>query len=179
MTIQSFIFCVQVHAESRDCSETQYSSQTSLYTRTQWQDLPLLGDERCLPDWVTPRGEGPAAPAPAQPLSGEAKGDHKETPLLHWWDILMRHVCAVYGSAIQICSGVSPVDWPRRWPSPFLGFVSWFRLAFECCFFSCYSLVVCPHPDVCQLSIYALIGLFNTQIQMGSLAAQSNEFLWS
>lgn len=140
MNLKSFQFCLQVHAQSGDCSKTQYSSQTSLYTRTQWQDLPLLGDERCLPDRVSPRREGPAAPAPAQPLSGEEKGDHKETPLLHWWDILMWCICAFYGSTLQICLGVSPVDWPRRWPSPFICFVSRFQLAFECCFLSCHSL---------------------------------------
>lgn len=125
-----FSFCLQVHAQSGDCSETQYSSQASLYTRPQWQDLPLLGDERRLPDRVSPRRKGPAAPAPAQPLSGEEEGDHKEAPLLHWWDILMWHICAWYTLTLQICSGGSPVGWPRRWPSPFIGFVSQFRLAF-------------------------------------------------
>lgn len=179
MNLWSFQFCLQVHAQSGDCSETQYSSQTSLYTRTQWQDLPLLGDERCLPDRVSPRREGPAAPAPAQPLSGEEKGDHKETPLLHWWDILMWRICAFYGSTLQICLGVSPVDWPRRWPSPFICFVSRFQLAFEWCFLSCHSPVVYLHPDVCQLPIFALIGLFNTQIQMGNSAAPPNEFPFS
>lgn len=83
--------------------------------------------------------------------------------------------------SLQICSDMSPVDWPRQWPCPFVYFVSLFQLAFECCFLSCCSLVVCLHPDVCQLSIYALISLFETQMQMGNSVAPQHEFpfIWN
>lgn len=74
---------LQVYAQSGNRPEAQHRSTPSLYPRPQRQDLPLLGDERRLPDGVAPRGEGPAAPAPPQPLSGEEEGDHQETPLLH------------------------------------------------------------------------------------------------
>ena len=77
---------LQVHAQSGNCTETQHRSTSPLYPRPQRQNLPLPGDERRLPDGVAPGGEGPAAAAPPQPLSGEEEGDHQKAPLLHWYD---------------------------------------------------------------------------------------------
>lgn len=77
---------LQVHAQGGNCSEAQHSSAPTLHPGPQREDLPVLGDERRLPHGVAARGEGPAAPASPQPLSGEEEGDHQETPLLHRCD---------------------------------------------------------------------------------------------
>lgn len=76
---------LQVHAQGGNRSEAQHSSASTLHPGPQREDLPVLGDERRLPYRVAARGEGPAATASPQPLSGEEEGDHQEASLLHRW----------------------------------------------------------------------------------------------
>ena len=92
----------QVHAPGGDCAEAQHGGQEALYPRAQRQDLPIPGHERRLPDRVTAGGARAAAAAPAQPLPGEAEGDHQEAPVLHRYVHGRRQVCPAGASGYAL-----------------------------------------------------------------------------